>query len=95
LSYRWDARRPADSRIVPGSVMLDGQPLVPQRKYRVVSNAFLAGGRDRFSVFKQGTRVVDSQLVDLDAMLKYLQMNEVKKVAVGAAQSAGRIARVD
>ena len=95
FSYRWDAQRPADSRIVPGSVMLDGQPLVPERKYRVVSNAFLAGGGDRFSVFTQGTRVVDSKLVDLDAMLKYMQINEAKKVAVGAAQSAGRIVRAN
>ncbi|WP_311969830.1 bifunctional metallophosphatase/5'-nucleotidase [Pseudomonas baltica] len=95
FSYRWDARRPADSRVVPGSVMLDGKPLEMKRSYRVVSNAFLAAGGDRFSVFKQGTRVVDSKLVDLEAMLQYLRINEAKHVAVGATHSAGRIVRVD
>lgn len=95
FSYRWDAKRPAGDHVVPGSVRLDGKPLQPGKPYRIVANSFLAAGAERFTVFRQGTAVVDSRLIDLDAMVGYLRLNEEKKRAVGAAQSASRIVRVD
>jgi 5'-nucleotidase len=95
FSYQWDAQRPAASRVVPGSVRLDGVPVDPEKKYRVVANSFLAAGAERFSVFKQGTRLEDTGVVDLDAMLGYLRINEQNNVPVGKAQSAGRIVRLN
>lgn len=95
FSYMWDAKRPLGDRVIPDSVRLDGKPLQRGMSYRVVANSFLAAGAERFSMFKQGTRVEDSGLGDLDAMLDYLRLQEQKKIPVGAAQSAGRILRVN
>lgn len=95
FSYQWDAKRPAGDHVVPGSVRLNGQVLTAKGRYRIVANSFLAAGAERFSVFKQGTHVFDSQLLDLDAMLSYLRMNAEKKIPVGTAQSAGRITRIN
>lgn len=95
FTYRWDARRPADSRVVPGSVRLDGVALQPMGQYRIVANSFLAAGGERFSLLKQGTRREDSGVVDLDAMLDYLRLSEQQQRSIGATQPAGRITRVD
>lgn len=94
FSYRWDAGRPVDSRVVPGSIRLDGKPLQPERSYRLVLNAFLADGGDRFSLFKQGTRRTDLGISDLDGLANYLRTMERQGRPVGSASSAGRIVRV-
>ena len=44
FSYRWDAKRPLDSRVVPGSLRLNGKPLQADGNYRLVMNGFLADG---------------------------------------------------
>ncbi|WPP00936.1 bifunctional metallophosphatase/5'-nucleotidase [Pseudomonas sp. HR96] len=95
LSYRWDAQRPADSRVVPGSLTYNGVPVAAERVYRVVANSFLAEGGDHFTVFQQGTRRQDSGLGDLDATVAYLQGNTRRGIAVGASESAGRYQRVN
>lgn len=95
LSYRWDAQRPVDSRVVPGSLTYNGVAVVAERVYRVVANGFLAEGGDHFTVFQQGTRREDSGLGDLDATVAYLQGNTRRGIAVGASESAGRYQRVN
>lgn len=95
FSYQWDAKRPSGSHVVPGSLRLEGKAVDMKKRYRIVANSFLAAGAERFSVFKDGTNVVDSHLVDLDAMLAYLRLNEEKNIPVGTAQSAGRIVRAN
>ncbi|MBJ9975514.1 bifunctional metallophosphatase/5'-nucleotidase [Pseudomonas sp. S75] len=95
LSYAWDSQRPVDSRVVPGSVRLNGKALDRRKRYRIVANSFLAAGAERFSMFKQGTQVVDSRLVDVDAMLAYLRRAEQTGTPVGTTRSAGRIVRND
>lgn len=94
FSYRWDATRPLDSRVVPGSIRLNGKALQPQRAYRVVMNAFLADGGDRFTIFKQGVNRRDLGVTDLDGLIDYLQRMDQQGKPVGLAQSAGRIVRV-
>jgi 5'-nucleotidase len=81
--------------VVPGSVWLNGKPVVPEGTYRVVANSFLAAGGDGFTVLAEGTNRQDSGVVDLDAMVSYLRTREQQKIAVGAGQSAGRIQRTD
>jgi 5'-nucleotidase len=60
FSYSWDASAPIGSRIVPGSVTLNGQPVVPGQSYRIAANSYLAQGGDRFSIFRDGTERVDT-----------------------------------
>jgi 5'-nucleotidase len=72
FSYRWDEKQPKGSRIVPGSVKLNGVPLDDNKTYRVVANNFLAEGGDNFPEFAKGTHRIDTQIRDLDALIEYL-----------------------
>jgi len=56
FTFTW--RQPAGQpiEIVPGSVKLNGVPLVPGQPYRIVTNNFLVGGGDSFAGFKIGTK---------------------------------------
>jgi len=74
FSYSWDAARPVGQRVVPGSVMLAGQPLRPDASYRVTVNSFLAGGGDNFVVLKEGKSAVTG-LMDIDALELHVKNN--------------------
>ena len=65
LSFTFDARRPAGSRIV--DLRFQGQPLDPAASYRVTVSNFLAGGGDGYTVLKQ-LRDTTPGGVDLDAL---------------------------
>jgi 5'-nucleotidase len=89
FNYAWDARRPVGSRVVPGSVKLDGQPLQPERAYRVTANSFLADGGDGFKGFaKAGERL--SGVLDIDALERYINAQSPVPVP-----RTGRIVRLD
>lgn len=94
FSYRWDSTRPLDSRVIPGSVRLNGKPLLPESNYRLVVNGFLADGGDRFSLFRQGLNRSDLGVTDLDSLIDYLHRMDQQGQPVGSAQSAGRIVKV-
>jgi len=91
FSYAWDARRPVGSRLVPGSVKLDGKVLEDGATYRVAANNFLAEGSDGFPEFAQGTRRIDTGMVDLDGFTTYLKKIEGQ----GAAKATPRIQKAD
>ncbi|MEV4689107.1 bifunctional metallophosphatase/5'-nucleotidase [Microbacterium sp. LWH3-1.2] len=57
-----------------GTVMLNGQPLVDDAVYRVVTNNFLAGGGDGFGTFRDAQNVYYGGL-DIDAFAAYLGAN--------------------
>jgi 5'-nucleotidase len=76
LSYQWDSTRPPGSRVVPGSVKLNGVPLDDAKTYRVAANNFLAEGGDNFPEFAKGTNRVETHIRDLDALIDYLGKNE-------------------
>ncbi|MFG1678463.1 bifunctional metallophosphatase/5'-nucleotidase [Micromonospora sp. NPDC049282] len=61
----------AGSRVVRGSLTLNGAPVTDTATYRVTVNNFLAGGGDGFSVLTGGTNAVTGQ-IDLDAFTAYL-----------------------
>lgn len=69
LSYRWNPAAPAGARA--SDVRLDGEPLQPQRNYRVVTNSFIAEGGDGLRSFTAGT---ERQTIgpDIDATRRYL-----------------------
>jgi 5'-nucleotidase len=76
LQYRWDPKRPVGSRVVPGSIRIDGAPLEDSKTYRVVANNFLAEGGDNFPEFAKGTNRIDTQIRDLDAVVDHLKKRE-------------------
>ena len=55
FAFQWKQAPGKPIEIVPGSVKLNGQPLVATQTYRVVTNNFMAGGGDSFFEFKNGT----------------------------------------
>ena len=75
FTYSYDRTRPAGSRVIPGSVMLNGAPVAAATQYQVAMNNFLADGGDGFSVFKEGTNPIGG-MVDLDAFVSYIQSFE-------------------
>lgn len=65
FSYRYDARRPAGSRVL--AMQLDGEPIEPARSYRVAMNSFLAAAGDGYEVFTEATAPTGGVL-DIDAL---------------------------
>ncbi|MFI7302992.1 bifunctional metallophosphatase/5'-nucleotidase [Micromonospora aurantiaca] len=61
----------AGTRVVRGSLTINGTPVTDTATYRVTVNNFLAGGGDGFSVLTGGTNAVTGQ-IDLDAFTGYL-----------------------
>jgi 5'-nucleotidase len=72
LRYAYDLTKPAGQRIV--SLILDGKPIDPGRRYRVTINNFLASGGDGYSMLARGTQPFDAGL-DLDALEAWLATN--------------------
>ncbi|HWU54413.1 MAG TPA: bifunctional metallophosphatase/5'-nucleotidase [Rhizomicrobium sp.] len=72
ITYTWDNAQPAGSRIVAGSVKINGVPLVTSQTYTVTCNNFMATGGDNFTAFKSGTNQTGGA-VDLDALITYVK----------------------
>ena len=89
FGYSWDNSRPVGQRVVPGSVMLGGQPLRPDASVRVTVNSFLAAGGDSFPVLKEGQARVTG-IMDIDAFELYVKANPAL-----APGSLDRITRVN
>ena len=70
FSYAFDLSRPIGQRVF--DVRFNGAPLDDAKVYRVTMNSFLAGGGDSFTVFRDGTQVVNGP-VDLEAMEEWLR----------------------
>jgi len=93
FSYAWDPKRPSGSRIVPGSLKLDGKPMEDGATYRIATNNFLAEGSDGYPEFGQGTARVDTGMRDLDGFIAYLKQREEQGAALAAP--APRIIKVN
>jgi 5'-nucleotidase len=89
FAYAWDASLPLGRRIVPESVVLDGQPLRADAKYRVTINSFNAEGGDGLSVFREGRERIIGAL-SRDALIRYLEQHS----PLGPAQDR-RIRRLE
>jgi len=72
LSYAWSDAAATGSKVVPGSLKIDGRPVAPDARVRVTVNSFLAGGGDGFKVFAGGADRVGGP-PDLDALVDYLR----------------------
>ena len=83
LTYVWQSDAAPGDKV--RELRIDGQPLAPERTYRVTVNSFMAEGGDGFKTLLAGT---DRAVVghDVDAMLDYL-----KPPAVRAPVEAPRV----
>lgn len=63
FTYAYDASRPFGQRIDRASVRLNGEPVVPTRRYRLATSNFLWGSGDGLSALSAGT---DPVLVGVD-----------------------------
>lgn len=65
FQYQWqDGTAPG---VVPGSIRINGETLQPEKRYRVVTNNFLAEGGDGFTAFAAGTNATPAG-ADIDAL---------------------------
>ena len=92
FSYRWDKRRPFGSRVVPGSMTLDGKPISPDQTLRVAINAFLQVGGDGFVALKDA-RFVQTGPVDVDVLEAYFKARGATRVQPTALDRAVRVDR--
>jgi 5'-nucleotidase/UDP-sugar diphosphatase len=53
-----DATKAAGARVQ--SVLVNGEPLDPAKKYKVATNDFMLGGGDGYTAFKNGTVLIDA-----------------------------------
>jgi 5'-nucleotidase len=94
FSYRWDSTQPRGSRVVPGSVKLNGVALEDAKIYRIVANNFLAEGGDNFPEFAKGANRADTQVRDLDALIDYLARNQGAGAPAASLAPTARIEKV-
>jgi 5'-nucleotidase len=95
FSYRWNPALPDGRRVVPGSMVLNGEPLDEKKTYRVAGNNFLAEGGDNFPAFAGATNKVDTQVRDFDAVVDFLVKRDQAGKPAGSAEPAGRIGIVN
>lgn len=89
FSFTWRQAQGQPIEIVPGSVKLNGVPLVADQSYRIVTNNFLVGGGDSFAGFKVSTKreILGS---DITALEDYVVAHSPL-----APAAKGRILRVE
>ena len=86
--YAWDQRRAAGDHVVPGSMTLNGAPILPETVYRVAVPDFIADGGDGMTVFRDGRNGVISGPV-LDGQEAWLPAH------ISDGKPEGRVTRVD
>ena len=71
FTYTWDATQPQGSRVVPGTMMLNGAAMDMSATYRVGTINFLANGGDSFTGFTAGTNLLGGK-EDLENLVDFL-----------------------
>ena len=75
FTYTWDNSLPdGASKVVDGSVMLNGVAIDKSKTYRVEANNYIAGGGDGFTIMSQGQNLYTGP-VDIDAFVAYIKAN--------------------
>lgn len=75
FTYAVDLSRPAGSRAI--EMQLNGKAVAPGGRYRVVVNNYLASGGDSLSAFTAGTELTDRGIIDLDALVAWIEKGQV------------------
>ncbi|HOX18664.1 MAG TPA: 5'-nucleotidase C-terminal domain-containing protein [Spirochaetales bacterium] len=88
ISFAWNPLAPAFSRLVPGSVRIEGLPLESGRTYRIGTEAYIAGGGDGYVEFAElGIHTVEN---DPRSMLEVLQ-ERLERLGAIEAPPLGRV----
>lgn len=74
FTYTWDATQPQGSRVVNGSMALNGTPIEATKTYRVGTLSFLADGGDLFTAFTGGKNRIGGP-EDLGNLVAYFEAN--------------------
>lgn len=74
FSYTYDNAQPTGSKVLAGSIVINGVVVDPAQSYRITVNSFLATGGDRFFELNNGTNRLGGA-VDLDAQTDYFTAN--------------------
>jgi 5'-nucleotidase len=75
FTYTWDNSLPdGASKVVDGSVMLNGVAIDKTKTYRIEANNYVAGGGDGFTIMTQGQNLYTGP-VDVDAFTAYIKAN--------------------
>lgn len=69
FTYEFDLTRPVGDRVL--NMRLNGEPIVPDREYRVTTNSFLANGADSFHTLAKGRNAAQG-VPDIEALEAYL-----------------------
>jgi 5'-nucleotidase len=70
FTYAVDMSKPPGARV--SDIRLDGKPVDPALRYRVVVNNYVASGGDNLSTFTTGTNITDDNVIDLDALVAWI-----------------------
>jgi len=70
FSYAWTMAKPFGEHVVAASMTLNGEPIEPNKVYRVTVNNYLALGGDGFTALKDGT-AAQFGVFDVDALFAY------------------------
>ena len=72
IRYSYKPGDPSGQRIK--SVTLeDGMPISPAKLYLVATNDFMANGGDRFTVFQEGKKIRNTQILLRDAVISWME----------------------
>ncbi|MGR8931780.1 MAG: bifunctional metallophosphatase/5'-nucleotidase [Gammaproteobacteria bacterium] len=78
FSYAWQEKDTPCDNVDPTSLLLNGIPIAPDRRYRITVNSFLADGGDQFYVLTQGSdRLGGPQ--EMDALENYFVTHTLVK----------------
>lgn len=88
MKMTYTQARPIGQRVL--SIEVGGQPLDPDRKYKVVTNSFLASGTGEYGVFTEGEDIEDSYLPLRDVIARHIRRHSPVDARV-----EGRIVLVD
>ncbi|MDI3403251.1 bifunctional metallophosphatase/5'-nucleotidase [Streptomyces cavernicola] len=90
LRYSLDMSRTGADRVLTDTVKVNGERVRPTAKYRVTVSDFLAGGGDGFPTFTKGTDREGGEVIDLDALVHYLEAHSSAETPL-APPAPGRI----
>jgi 5'-nucleotidase len=74
FNYAWDNARPYGERVLADRMSLNGQPIDPEKSYRVTVNDYLSVGGDGFTVLREGAGQ-QVGIYDVDALYGYFRAN--------------------
>jgi len=75
LRFTWDPAKPVGERIVSAEVLTGGEfrRIGARTRYTVVTNSFLASGRDGYDVFLQAAETIVLGFVDYEVLADYVR----------------------